>query len=100
MAWLASHPEFKDSPRVSVTTSLAAFGTSGLEGSLVGSRRVFMLPAPGDHMLRHNGHWVWLSRRRATGMAFSPSNSKWVLYECTVLEHAFVVEVEAEEHMP
>mmetsp|Transcript_23189 Transcript_23189/g.59226 ORF Transcript_23189/g.59226 Transcript_23189/m.59226 type:complete len:439 (-) Transcript_23189:395-1711(-) len=85
MAWLSGHPQFRASARVSVTTSLAAFGTSGLEGSLVGAKRVFLLPAPGDHLLRHNGRWVWLSRRRAAGgTTHSPSNAK-LLVETLVL---------------
>ncbi|KAL6756916.1 BCS1 N terminal-domain-containing protein [Haematococcus lacustris] len=76
MVWLAQHPSFRDSPRVSVTTSLTAFGSSGLEGSLVGSKKVMLLPAPGDHVLNHQRRWVWISRKRPSVSAAASVSSK------------------------
>ncbi|GFH14939.1 uncharacterized protein HaLaN_11081 [Haematococcus lacustris] len=64
-----------DSPRVSVTTSLTAFGSSGLEGSLVGSKKVMLLPAPGDHVLNHQRRWVWISRKRPSVSAAASVSS-------------------------
>lgn len=69
MHWLAQHPSFQHSPRVTILTSLAAFGTRALEASLVGSKQVLYIPAPGDHLVSYGGKWIWVTRARASGAA-------------------------------
>ena len=57
MHWLSAHPSFSDSPRVSILTSLSAFGTKPLEGGLVGKKQVMFIPAPGDHLVAYKDRW-------------------------------------------
>eukprot|EP00201_Polytomella_parva_P012687 CAMPEP_0175059870 /NCGR_PEP_ID=MMETSP0052_2-20121109/12675_1 /TAXON_ID=51329 ORGANISM="Polytomella parva, Strain SAG 63-3" /NCGR_SAMPLE_ID=MMETSP0052_2 /ASSEMBLY_ACC=CAM_ASM_000194 /LENGTH=286 /DNA_ID=CAMNT_0016325473 /DNA_START=257 /DNA_END=1114 /DNA_ORIENTATION=+ len=70
MHWLSQHPTFRKSQHVSVSTSLSSFGWSAdttADDSDRLASRIMYLPAPGDHVLRFKGRWLWLSRRRPTG---------------------------------
>jgi hypothetical protein len=40
MLWLAQHPDVADSPRVSISTSPSAFGSTAVEGGLAGKHKV------------------------------------------------------------
>jgi hypothetical protein len=90
MHWLSQHPKFKNSTMVSVTTNLAGtFGTSVVQHPLASSSSsssssskggagppVAYLPAPGDHLLRYQGKWMCISRRRATGNPQLAANAR------------------------
>mmetsp|Transcript_526 Transcript_526/g.602 ORF Transcript_526/g.602 Transcript_526/m.602 type:complete len:546 (+) Transcript_526:277-1914(+) len=67
MQWLAEHPDFQNSTTLSASTSLARFGTrsAGREEEEQRSGGVFFFPAPGAHLLRFQGRWVWVSRNRS-----------------------------------
>jgi hypothetical protein len=97
MLWLSRHRALSKASRVSVTTSLRAFGAStdcaleegagadnGDDGnddnedddSVKHPPPVALLPAPGTHLLWHNGRLFMVSRRRAPGNPHSPSNAR------------------------
>ncbi|KAG1679944.1 hypothetical protein FOA52_007008 [Chlamydomonas sp. UWO 241] len=84
MHWLSRHDGFAHSPRVSVLTSLAPYGGRGV-GALGAADphahgappgRVLFLPAPGDHVLRFRGRWLWVSRARASPAAQAQSGGR------------------------
>ncbi|WIA09054.1 hypothetical protein OEZ85_008468 [Tetradesmus obliquus] len=91
MHWLSQHPKFSNSTMVSVTTNLSGtFGTSVVQHPLASSSSsssskagegppVAYLPAPGDHLLRYQGRWLCISRRRATGNPQLAANARLLL---------------------
>jgi hypothetical protein len=92
MLWLSRQPGFRESRCVSVHTSLAnTFGStpppasdngsdngSGGDGSAgsAAAARVTYLPAPGTHLLRFQGRWFAVSRRRAPGSPQLAANAR------------------------
>jgi chaperone BCS1 len=82
MHWLAQHSSISRSRAVSVTTAMSAFGTSALPPGAVtaatdaATPSVHYLPAPGDHVLRYKGCWVWVRRQRASGNPQLASNAR------------------------
>ncbi|KAF8072923.1 BCS1 [Scenedesmus sp. PABB004] len=93
MAYLADHPRFKRATSVSVTSSLSCFGATGLPVQpLTGAGAddegapppVTYLPAPGDHLLRHRGRWMLISRRRGTGNPQLAANARLLMETLTI----------------
>lgn len=75
MTWLAQQPNFATANSFTISTSLAAFGTSQLSaappaGAGPDAPPLLCLPAPGVHTLKFHGRrmWIWrlLERRECT----------------------------------
>jgi hypothetical protein len=39
--------------------------------------QVVLLPAPGDHVMRYRGRWLWISRRRQSNSPLAAANVRW-----------------------
>ena len=66
LQWLAAHPHFSEGTRFTVSTTLRRFGASSLEYTeeeIVGEQPVILIPS-GTTLLRHEGHWLLVSRER------------------------------------